>query len=122
MPRITRPIVPDYPHHIIQRGHNRQVVFTSDEDYLFYLDNLREWKDKLGCRVYAYCMMTNHVHLIIDPGEKATNLSQLIKRLAAATDKICQQEGKTYRESLGRPLQIKPDQYKRISSGLLPVH
>ncbi len=82
MPRIARPIVPDYPHHIIQRGHNRQVVFTSDEDYLYYLDNLREWKDKLGCRVYAYCMMTNHVHLIIDPGERAANLSQLIKRLA----------------------------------------
>jgi putative transposase len=82
MPRIARPIVPDYPHHIIQRGHNRQVVFTSDEDYLYYLDNLREWKDKLGCRVYAYCMMTNHVHLIIDPGERATNLAQLIKRLA----------------------------------------
>ena len=82
MRRIAHPIVPDYPHHTIQRGHNRQVVFASDEDYLYYLDNLREWKEKLGCRVYAYCLMTNHVHLIIDPGEKANNLAQLIKRLA----------------------------------------
>ncbi len=82
MPRIPRPIVPDYPHHVIQRGHNRQVVFSSDEDYLYYLDNLREFKEQFGCRVYAYCLMTNHIHLIIDPGEKPNNLAQLIKRLA----------------------------------------
>lgn len=82
MPRTARLIVPDYPHHIIQRGHNRQPVFASDEDYLYYLENLREWKEKLGCRIYAYCLMTNHVHLIVNPGENATSLALLMKRLA----------------------------------------
>ena len=82
MPRNARIIINDYPHHIIQRGHNRQAVFATNDDYAFYLDNLREWKDKLGCKVYAFCLMTNHVHLIIDPGAAEHNLSSMMKRLA----------------------------------------
>ena len=82
MSRNARIIISDYPHHIIQRGHNRQVVFGTDDDYIFYLDNLREWKEKLACKVYAYCLMTNHVHLIIDPGNDAGNLAMLMKRIA----------------------------------------
>lgn len=82
MPRQSRIILSNYPHHIIQRGHNRQVVFAGDDDYLFYLDNLREWKTKLGCKVYAYCLMSNHIHLVVDPGNKAENLSLLMKRVA----------------------------------------
>lgn len=82
MPRTARLIVPGYPHHIIQRGHNRQVVFTSDEDYLYYLDNLREWKEKLGCQVYAYCLMPNHIHLIVDPGYDEKNIALLMKHVA----------------------------------------
>ena len=81
MPRQSRIVLPYCPHHIIQRGHNRQVVFTGDEDYLYYLDNLREWKTELGCKVYAYCLMTNHVHLILDPGENVENLGLLMKRI-----------------------------------------
>jgi putative transposase len=78
MPRKSRIVISGYPHHIIQRGHNRQVVFVSDDDYLYYLDNLGEWKEKLGCRVYAYClmMMTNHIHLIVDPGIEEGSLGK----------------------------------------------
>lgn len=82
MPRSARIVIHDYPHHIIQRGHNRQVVFVSEDDYLFYLDSLREWKEKLGCKVYSYCLMTNHVHLVVDPGRDEHNLSLLMKRIA----------------------------------------
>ena len=82
MPRRARLVIPNCPHHIIQRGHNRQVVFAKDDDYLYYLDNLREWKTELGCKIYAYCLMTNHVHLIIDPGERIENLGLLMKRVA----------------------------------------
>lgn len=74
--------MPNYPHHVIQRGHNRQVVFVRDEDYLYYLENLKEWKRKFGCKVHAFCLMSNHVHLIIDPGDKAENLALLMKRVA----------------------------------------
>ena len=82
MPRRARLVLPNCPHHIIQRGHNRQVVFAGDEDYLYYLDNLWEWKTELGCKIYAYCLMTNHVHLVIDPGDQAENLGLLMKRVA----------------------------------------
>lgn len=82
MPRHARIIINDYPHHIIQRGHNRQAVFASTDDFQFYLDNLQEWKTKLGCKVYAYCLMTNHLHLIVDPGSNEGNISLLMKRVA----------------------------------------
>ncbi len=82
MPRKARVLVAHYPHHIVQRGHNRQVVFLADEDYLFYLENLKEWKTKLGIKLYAWCLMTNHIHLIVEPGDDAQTVSELMKRLA----------------------------------------
>ena len=82
MPRTARLVIANHPHHIIHRGHNRQPVFVSDDDYLYYLDNLLEWKTKLKCRLYAYCLMTNHVHLVVDPGDNEANLAKLMKRVA----------------------------------------
>jgi putative transposase len=82
MPRTARITLPNYPHHIIQRGHNRQSVFAGDDDYHYYLDNLAEWKEQLKSRVYAFCLMTNHVHLVVDPGEDPENPGRLMKRLA----------------------------------------
>nr|WP_320051163.1 transposase [uncultured Desulfuromonas sp.] len=82
MPRSARLVIPNYPHHVIQRGHNRQTVFASDDDYSYYLDNLAQWKETLKCKVYAFCLMTNHVHLVIDPGENPENLGKLMKRVA----------------------------------------
>lgn len=82
MPRKARILVPNYPHHIVQRGHNRKVVFLADEDYQFYLENLKEWKVKLGIKLYAWCLMTNHIHLIVEPSENANTVSELMKRLS----------------------------------------
>lgn len=82
MPRTARIIIPNHPHHVIQRGHNRQTVFASDDDYRYYLANLQEWKKRLGCKVYAYCLMTNHVHLVLDPGDRPENIALLMKRVA----------------------------------------
>jgi REP element-mobilizing transposase RayT len=82
MLRSARVVIANQPHHIIQRGHNHQVVCAQDEDYVYYSDTLAEWKEKLGCKVYAYCLMTNHVHLVIDPGKDSANLALLMKRLA----------------------------------------
>jgi len=82
MPRTARVVIPSYPHHVIQRGHNRQAVFAGDDDFRYYLENLTEWKEILGCKVYAFCLMTNHVHLVIDPGPAPENLGILMKRVA----------------------------------------
>lgn len=82
MPRRARLVLANCPHHVIQRGHNRQVVFAGDDDYHYYLHTLQEWKTALGCKVYAYCLMSNHVHLVIDPGDEPANLGLLMKRVA----------------------------------------
>ena len=48
MPRMGRAVLPDYPHHIIQRGHNRQVVFVEAGDFDRYLETLADFKDIFG--------------------------------------------------------------------------
>jgi len=83
MPRVGRVILPNYSHHVVHRGHNRQVVFVESEDYERYLADLRELKDAFGVKVYAYCLMTNHVHLLLALDESVTGLSQLMKTLSA---------------------------------------
>lgn len=88
MPRRARVILSNTPHHVVQRGHNRKAVFIEQGDYRYYLDNLLEWKEKLACQVYAYCLMTNHVHLVVDPGETPANLSRLMKRLAGRQTRL----------------------------------
>lgn len=96
MPRTARVVLPNYPHHVVQRGHNRQVVFAHDDDYRRYLRDLRELKGTFGVKVYAYCLMTNHVHLLLAPGESVTALGQLMKALAArATRYRNRLEGRT---------------------------
>lgn len=83
MPRKARVILADTPHHIMQRGHNRNAVFVEQNDYCYYLSTLKKWKHELNIKVYAWCLMTNHVHLILDPGENVHSIGLLMKRLAA---------------------------------------
>jgi putative transposase len=68
MPRRARIAVANHPHHIVQRGHNRRVVFVTDRDRLAYLETLLEFRTELELKIYGYCLMANHVHLIVDPG------------------------------------------------------
>ena len=96
MPRMGRIVLPNYPHHVVQRGHNRPVVFAAEQDYQRYISDLRELKDVFGVKVYAYCLMTNHVHLLLEPGEAIAGLGQLMKALAArATRYRNRLEGRT---------------------------
>jgi len=81
MPRKARILVPNCPHHIVQRGHNRKALFVSDEDKQYYLSNLKEWKKNLQVKLLAWCLMTNHIHLIVEPAEDASTLSELMKRI-----------------------------------------
>jgi len=80
---MGRVVLPNYPLHIVQRGHNRQVVFAGEEDYQRYLTDLKELKETFDVRLYAYCLMTNHVHLLVEPGELVSSLGQMMKALAA---------------------------------------
>ncbi|WP_183005864.1 transposase [Achromobacter sp. UMC71] len=81
-PRLPRLIVPHCPHHVVQRGHSRQAVFASDDDYDAYLSDIYEKKMELGVQVHAYCLMTNHVHLLLTPGDDASGVARLMKEVA----------------------------------------
>ena len=67
MSRQPRLVVGGYPHHIVLRGNNRNAIFYSDEDRRFFIDCLKDAKEKTKSKIYAYCLMTNHVHLLIEP-------------------------------------------------------
>jgi putative transposase len=67
MARIARVVVPGLPHHVTQRGNRRQQTFFSDEDYAEYLRLMAASCTACGTRVWAYCLMPNHVHLILVP-------------------------------------------------------
>ena len=67
MARIGRFVVPDLPHHVTQRGNRRETVFFGDDDYALYRDLLHEACRREGVAVWAYCLMPNHVHLILAP-------------------------------------------------------
>jgi putative transposase len=71
MPRRDRLFLPNVPLHIIQRGNNRQKCFVSEADYQKYLSYLSEHADAAACRVHAYVLMGNHVHLLISADDCA---------------------------------------------------
>lgn len=114
MPRVGRVVLPDYPHHIVQRGHNRQVVFAQESDFEVYLGNLRELKVECGIQVYAYCLMTNHVHLLLQPGEAVAELGRFMKALSARMTRYFNRlEGRsgTLWESRYKSSPVQTDQY-----------
>jgi len=65
MARLARVVVAGVPHHITQRGNRRQVTFFEAEDYRRYLALMGQWCGRCAVEVWAYCLMPNHVHLIV---------------------------------------------------------
>jgi len=81
MPRTARLVIPDIAVHIVQRGHDRAACFFDEADCRAYLEALREYAGEFRCSVHAYCLMTNHVHLLLTP-RQPTGCAQLMKHLA----------------------------------------
>lgn len=67
MPRIARIVAEGFPHHITQRGTNRSEIFLDEKDRTFFLSILNQHAEKTGARVWAYCLMSNHFHLLLEP-------------------------------------------------------
>ena len=78
MARLPRLTLPGYPHHIIQRGNNRQAIFASQADYQTLLNLLLENAQKFKVAVHAYVLMPNHFHLLATP-ETADGLPQMMQ-------------------------------------------
>ncbi|MFH1877874.1 MAG: transposase [Candidatus Omnitrophota bacterium] len=82
MPNGPRPLVEGACYHIIARGNNRQVIFRSPKDYEKYISLIKHYKRKYKFRVFCYCLMPNHLHLVIDLQEvkKISNVMSSLQR------------------------------------------
>lgn len=80
MPRCARVIPPEGYLHIISRGNNRRRLFFHPRDFKIFLKLLKELKNEESIKIFHYCIMPNHVHLLIGVGE-GSNLSRFMKRL-----------------------------------------
>jgi putative transposase len=78
MARLPRLTVPGYPHHVIQRGNNRQAIFAGADDYETLLSMLQEHAKKAAVAVHAYVLMSNHMHLLATP-ETAEGIPQMMQ-------------------------------------------
>ncbi len=80
MPRVARSVFAGVPHHVTQRGNRRENVFFSDEDRRVYLAWLGDYCQKHSVEILAYCLMPNHVHLVLVP-ERDDGLERALKPL-----------------------------------------
>jgi len=80
MPRIARVVAEGVPHHITQRGNGRQTVFDDAQDHHVYLKLLREYTREHGVHIWAWCLMSNHVHLLAVP-DTSDSLSRALGRI-----------------------------------------
>lgn len=80
MPRLARTVFAGVPHHITQRANRREDVFFTDEDRNQYLEWLIEYSNRHQVEVLAYCLMTNHIHLVLEPFAE-DGLQQVLKPL-----------------------------------------
>src|SRR5271166_4310953 len=69
MARLARVVIPGIAHHVTQRGNGRARTFFGDDDYALYRDLLAEHCRGAGVEVWAWCLMPNHVHLILVPSD-----------------------------------------------------
>jgi len=70
MARVARIVAVEHPHHITQRGNNRQIVFNNDTDRKKYLTLVKKYMEQYKISVLSYCLMPNHVHLVVIPHKK----------------------------------------------------
>jgi putative transposase len=80
MARLPRLTLPGYPHHIIQRGNNRQAIFASTADYEQLLGLLEEYAKKFRVAIHAFVLMSNHLHLLATPST-ADGVPQMMQAL-----------------------------------------
>ncbi len=70
MLRIARVVAKGYPHHVTQRGNYRQPVFEEENDYIQYLEWLKDYGKKYSLEIWAYCLMSKHVHFVCVPEQE----------------------------------------------------
>ena len=85
MVRIAGVVIPDVPHHVTQRGNRRQPVFFNDDDRRAYLALVAEACAASATVCTAWCLMDNHVHLILAGSNLGTGSPRIVEAVAAGT-------------------------------------
>ena len=80
MSRAKRKLSCTQIYHVIMRGNNKQTLFEDDEDFSYFKQRLNYYKQKCSCDIFAYCLMDNHVHLLVKSGPNG--ISDFVKRLS----------------------------------------
>jgi putative transposase len=80
MARLARVVIPGLPHHVTQRGNGRAKVFFDDDDYALYRDLLASHCRAAEVEIWAWCLLPNHVHLILVPSD-ADGLRRALSRV-----------------------------------------
>lgn len=78
MPRMPRIVIPEMPHHVTQRGVRKQQTFFCEQDYELYISLLADAMAKSNVQIWAYCLMPNHIHLVVVPAQK-NSLARLLR-------------------------------------------
>ncbi len=81
MPRQPRIAPSEYVYHVLTRGNNRMDIFHEKADFIRYLGILKKYKEKHSFRLYHYALMTNHVHLVLEPTPAGGTLAEIMKVL-----------------------------------------
>ena len=95
MSRIARAVASGFPHHVVQRGNNREKVFFTKEDKDKYLSLLKKYSDKWNSPILVYCLMNNHVHLLARPSKNES----LYKMMQGITLCYTQYINRTYKRT-----------------------
>jgi len=113
MARLPRLTLPAYPHHVLQRGNNRQPIFATAADYQAMLTLLADSAHKHGVAVHAYVLMPNHFHLLATP-QTELGLPQMMQSLGRSYVRYfngAQQRTGTLWEGRYRSTVIQPERY-----------
>ena len=107
MPRKPRFTLPGIPQHVIQRGNNREPCFLVEQDYRRYLEDLESSAEKYRCRIHAYVLMTNHVHLLVTPMQER-GIGEMMQALGRRYVYYINKDLPPHRHAVGGPLQGEP--------------
>lgn len=81
MARYPRLALANVIYHVLNRGNNHQVIFIDNEDYQYFIERLKEAKEKYRCKLYSYVLMPNHIHFLIEP-LIAQDMAKFMKMIA----------------------------------------
>jgi putative transposase len=96
MARHARQAIANIPYHIIHRGNNHQTIFFCKNDYQFFIHSLKLAKEKYPCKIYAFILMPNHIHLLLEPVQEDYNLANFMKHI---TQRYAQHVNKRYQRT-----------------------